>query len=225
MARLVPLDHGTGDTRIRHPQAEVQVLLLLRPEPENGRCQDQHDLRAGQMAAARRGDRLYRGGNAHVRRVAGITPHTHTHIYTQMHTLPRCAWDSNGPIIPFRLREFARHLHCDGPAARLFTRLTFSRSKHPALGRTGSIYIYIYIYIYTYTRPRVSASGERQTEIAGDDTTDRSEAFVSKFEGRSKGLSRRLEIETDVRKQAKRSCSHDRPRNVCPIKDTRPPLR
>ena len=82
MARLVPLDHGTGDTRIRHPQAEVQVLLLLRPEPENGRCQDQHDLRAGQMAAARRGDRLYRGGNAHVRRVAGITPHTHTHTYT-----------------------------------------------------------------------------------------------------------------------------------------------
>lgn len=74
MARFILVDHGAGYTRIRHPQVEVQVLFVLRPQPENRRRQDQHDLRAGQMAAARRGDRLHRGGDAHVRCVAGIIP-------------------------------------------------------------------------------------------------------------------------------------------------------
>lgn len=40
LAGFVPLNHGTGDTRIRYPQAQIQILLVLRSESENGRGQD-----------------------------------------------------------------------------------------------------------------------------------------------------------------------------------------
>lgn len=71
LARLLALYHGTGHMRVRHPQAPLQVLLVLRPQPQDRRRPHQHDLRAGQVAAARRGDRLHRGGDAHVRRAPG----------------------------------------------------------------------------------------------------------------------------------------------------------
>lgn len=60
-------------------------------------------------------------------------------------------------------------------AAQLFTRLTFSRSKHPALADRIDLYI-------STSRDGL---GERQTEIADDDTRHRSGGFVSKIVERS----------------------------------------
>lgn len=71
MVRLVPLHNGTGNTGVRHPQAKIQVLLVLRFESEDRRREDKHDLRTGQVAIARRRDRLHRGRDAHVRCSSG----------------------------------------------------------------------------------------------------------------------------------------------------------
>lgn len=65
------VDHGAGHPRIRHAQAKVQILFLLRSEPEDRRGPNKHDLRASQVAAARGGDRLHRGGDADVRGASG----------------------------------------------------------------------------------------------------------------------------------------------------------
>ena len=68
MAGFITIDHGAGRARVQHVVDPLQILFVLRPKSEIRRGAHQPDLRAGQMAAAQRRDRLHRRGNAHVRR-------------------------------------------------------------------------------------------------------------------------------------------------------------
>lgn len=77
MARLVTVDNGTGRERVRHATSAVQVLLVLRLEPQDGRGEDQPDLRTGQVDAAQRRAGLYGGGGTYVRCAAGTKIHNH----------------------------------------------------------------------------------------------------------------------------------------------------
>lgn len=153
--------------------------------------------------------------------------HTHTHAYTQIYTTPPlCLGQPLSLSVCGNSHDICTamdQLRAIVYAANVFTIQTSGARW------TGSIYIYIYVYvyisIYLHTSKSVSLSGE--TEIAGDDTTDRSEArsFLNSRDDRE-ALSRETPGNRETCEKVKRSSRRpSRLRNVCPIKDTRPPLR
>lgn len=72
VAWLIVVDNGTGHPGIRHPQAQVQILLILWSQPQNWCGQNQHDLRASKMAITRWRDWVHGGRDAHVRCSSGV---------------------------------------------------------------------------------------------------------------------------------------------------------